>query len=151
MGTRKQRVIEQEKYLAARALEGEKEVKKAVEGYQQIVKKNPLHIQAVSRLAILYRKLKLEDQELELLEKAVTNHQSHTEDAQREWIASHREIAEHSKPLAKMLGLLNENDLPVFKHEEFDRWKSRLDRLKEKINKSRTVKVAKASKHREKK
>lgn len=143
--TKKQKILEQEKYDAARLLERSEETIKAINSYEQILKKNPVHIDATSRLLVLYRKQRDTVKEIELLENAIENHQAHIESSQREWISEHREMAERSKPLAKMLGLLNANELPFYEHEIINRWKSRLERLKIKIQKSKTARTKNTS------
>jgi len=144
--TKKQRILEQEKYQAARLLEQSGDTIKAINSYEKIIKKNPVHIDATSRLLILYRKQKKSIMEIELLENAIANHHAHIESSQREWISEHREMAERSRPIAKMLGLLNAKELPFYEHEILNRWKLRLERLKSRIQKSKNAKTKNRSK-----
>jgi hypothetical protein len=144
--TKKPRILEQEKYHAARLLEGSAETIKAIDLYQQILKKNPVHIDTTSRLLVLYRKQKNTVKEIDLLENAITNHLTHIESSQRKWISEHREMAEQSRPLAKMLGLLNAKELPFYEHELLNQWQSRFERLKLKIQKRENPKTKNRSK-----
>jgi hypothetical protein len=82
---------------------------------------------------ILYRKKKSRQKELQLLESAIAGLQSRIETDQREWVSEHKQMADLSRPLAKMLGLLDENDLPTYPDELLSRWKTRLEALKKKI------------------
>jgi tetratricopeptide (TPR) repeat protein len=64
------RIQEGERYESARKSELEGAFGEAIKIYQTIIKRNPIHIDAVSRLLILYRKTKDRDAEIELLLQA---------------------------------------------------------------------------------
>jgi len=108
-------------------------VEMAIQNYKAILKKNPLHIDAAARLLILYRKSKQTATEVKFLKKIIDSHEAHIESAQREWIKSHQKLANDSKPLAKMLGLLNAKELPFYEHEVLQKWKKRLELLEHKL------------------
>ncbi|MGA9650448.1 MULTISPECIES: hypothetical protein [Pedobacter] len=134
--TKKARIQEGEKFESAKKLELEGAFADAVKIYQTIIKRNPIHIDAVSRLLILYRKTKAMDAEIELLKNAISSHENHIEEAQQEWIDNHQEIAEDSRPLAQILGLLNAKHLPYYEHEVLQKWTRRLALLKQRRDKS---------------
>jgi len=136
-GTRKQRQAEEEKFNSARQLEIMGELPGAITAYEQILKKNPLHIDATSRLLILYRKMKNIPKEISLLSDAIASHEAHVESSQRAWIMEHEDIAERSRPLAKMLGLLNAKELPFYEHEVVEKWKKRLEAAKKRCDKKK--------------
>jgi len=141
--TKTARIQEGERYQSARKYELEGAFAEAIKIYRTIIKRNPIHIDVVSRLLILYRKTKDRDAEIELLKNAVSSHENHIEEAQQEWICTHQEIAEDSRPLAQILGLLNAKNLPYYENEVLQKWKKRLGLLEQRKAKSSTkVKVA---------
>lgn len=121
--------LENTTFQAAFAFEKTGSAEKAVKKYEVILKKNPLHIDAAARLLILYRKSKQTAIEVKFLKKIINDHGAHIESSQREWIKSHKKLANDSKPLAKMLGLLNAKELPFYEHEVLQKWKKRLELL----------------------
>jgi tetratricopeptide (TPR) repeat protein len=128
-----QRIAQEDSFKSARIYEREGCLDDAVKGYEKLLKKNPEHTEAISRLLILYRKKKSRQKELQLLESAIAGLQSRIQSDQREWVSEHKQLADLSRPLAKMLGLLDENDLPTYPDELLSRWKTRLEALKKKI------------------
>lgn len=124
--SKKARIQEVGKYESARKLELDGSFSEAIKTYEALLQRNPIHIDAVSRLLIIYRKVKNTEAEMELLKKAISSHENHIEQEQQEWIDTHSQIAEDSRPLAQMLGLLNSKNLPYYEHEILQKWKRRL-------------------------
>jgi len=148
---RKSNQIEAENFGQARNDEQRGLTEKAIKGYSTILKKNPLHLDATARLLVLFRKTKNIDNEIALLRTSIASHEKHIEKAQQAWIAEHRQIAEDSRELAKMLGLLNAKELPFYEHEVLQKWKKRLDglearstKIKAKVSKKTSSSKAKA-------
>lgn len=116
-----------------RRLERESGPAAAIEQYLALIKKFPLHIDAYTRLMILYRKQKEYRKELLLINKAIKIYKKSIADQQREWIREHREMAKISKPLAISLGLVDINGLPVHEDEVLDMWKRRRELVAKKL------------------
>lgn len=148
--SKKSKIMEAEKFAIARNLETANEFAQAIKAYQSVLKKNPLHTGATSRLLILYRKEKNIQAELSLLKDSIKSHENHIEQEKREWISEHKKIAEDSRPLAKMLGMLGPNELPNYEDEIIQKWQRRLNalekRIKTKAIKKSTAKQTKARK-----
>lgn len=128
---------EAEKFSEARLFEKESAIPKAIKAYYAILKKNPLHIDATKRLLILLRKTKSNAEEIKLLRNSILKHEDYVEIQQKTYIKNHKKIAEDSKPLAQMLGLLNAKELPFYEHEVLSLWKTRLVNLQKKLKANR--------------
>jgi hypothetical protein len=131
--SRKSRILEAEKFESARSLEAAGENLQAIKAYHLVLKKNPLHTAATSRLLILYRKEKNIQAEITLLKDSLSAHENHNAESQREWISEHKKIAEDSRPLAKMLGMLGPDELPFYAHEILQKWKRRIAALEKRV------------------
>lgn len=124
---------EAERFAEARLFEKESATPKAVEAYYAILKKNPLHVDATKRLLILLRKAKSIEDEVKLLTNSIVKNEGYIEIQQKKYIKNLKKIAEDSKPLAQMLGLLNAKELPYYEHRLLSSWKTRLGNLRKKL------------------
>lgn len=135
-------IIAEEKHLAqGQASEKEGSWTEAIKHYTAVLKKNPAHILANSRLMIIYRKLKEHQKELEIINKAIISLRQHIEETQMAWINEHSGIAKSTEALAKSLDLLTSSGLPRYQNEFVDKWEKRklmlLKRLQAKKSKTK--------------
>jgi tetratricopeptide (TPR) repeat protein len=124
-------------YHHGRALEGQKCYTEAAVQYAEILKMDPLHIDAGNRLMIVYRKLKAYRKELAVITKAIEAHRKHIESSQRAWIKSHQKIADLTRSLAQTLGLLDSKGLPLYENELLEKWQRRRDVVLNKLKKKK--------------
>lgn len=142
--SKKARLIEKERMQKAKAFEHAAELPQAIKTYGAVLGKNPVHIQAASRLLVLLRKTKDAHAEVKLLKDLITNRQARLETIQKNWVDAHKQLARDSAPLAKILGLLGSKELPISQDETLEKWKARLISLEKRI----TIKKEKAAKKR---
>jgi len=125
----KSKIVEADKFSAARILEQEGDINQAIKTYRALVSRNPLHTGAINRMLILLRRLKKRQAEIDLLESAISKRLKELKRVQQDWVKEHAELAERSRPLAKLLGLLNEQELPNMADKQVNTWSARLERL----------------------
>jgi hypothetical protein len=132
--SKKARLIEVERMEQGKRFEVDGDLIQAIKTYRAVLTKNPVHIQAASRLLILLRKAKDTHTEVNLLKQLVHDQQVHLENIRQNWISSHQQLAEDSTPLAKILGLLGDKNLPIEQNETLEKWKARLLSLEKRLN-----------------
>lgn len=89
--------------------------------YELVLKKETAHIQANSRLMMLYWKLREFSKEVKLIKEAVE-----TEAQQQRYIDEHPEKVRDSKALAQSLGLLSTKGYPLTENQAILKWQERL-------------------------
>ena len=139
MKATQRRRLEELAYHQSRNLEKEGEPDQAIKGYRAMLKKNPLHIGATARLLILYRKRGELQQEIQLLESSLCDHNAHSALEKKNWIAAHQQLAEDSKALASLLGISESTVLPSPRQEILAKWQLRLQRLKDKLTRDKQL------------
>jgi len=133
--SKKAKIIEAEKMETAKALEAEGDYVHAIKTYRSILAKNPVHLHSASRLLILLRKGKDIKAEMKLLKNLISSQQAHLKTLQQNWISTHQKVAEATRPLASILGLLDTDGQPGQADDTLTKWKSRLQGLEKRLSK----------------
>ena len=120
-------------YQAALAMEKQGDLGGAFALYEKVVTSEPLNETAWSRLMVILRKQKKIEQELKLINRAVTTYKKATEADQKKWVQANKKKAELTKDLAKALGLLGSNGLPTLNSAILDRWQIRQNLLSQRL------------------
>jgi hypothetical protein len=118
---------------AARAKERENAYADAVSLYMQLLKEDPLNVQASSRLMVIYRKQKNYSKELSIINKAIAAYEANIIAQQKNWSKSNRKAAGLSKRLAEHLGLLDKKGLPLYEDKVIANWKKRKETVQKKL------------------
>lgn len=130
-------------YNAAAAFERDKNYTEAIKLYENVVKWEPLHLDAQHRLMVLYRKIKEPNKEIKIIKRAITAYRKGIESDQRDWLKRNKEKADLTRELASSLGLLATNGLPLYQNETLLKWENRLLLLEERIARSKLKKPMK--------
>lgn len=113
--------------LLVRAKEAESlgDPAKAAALYQQAVNNDPLEEHAWQRLMVIHRKKKDYKSELKIINDALKNYESHTREAQKQWLLKNKKSATLFKSLAKSLGLMNTKGIIMNNNPILDKWNQR--------------------------
>lgn len=141
---KKAKIIEAERMEQAKAFEEAADYTQAIKSYRIILTRNPVHIAAATRLLVLLRKSKDLKAEIKLLKELIHSQKTALETRHQNWVREHREISEASKPLARMLGLLDTKGQPNQADEQTTKWQSRLLALEKRLKKQADKPAAKA-------
>jgi uncharacterized protein YciI len=87
-----------------RRLEKEGNPEQAAAAYQGVVDQDPVHVEAVGRLLILYRRLKDYKKELAVIEAALAAHAQRDKVLQAKWLSQHPQAAKAGKDILRSLG-----------------------------------------------
>lgn len=93
---------------------------------------------------ILLRKLKKSDKELKMIKNAISTFKKALQDHQQQWAKDNQQKLAKSKALARMLGIIGQNDLPEIKSESLQRWETRLHLLSHRIKNAKAKALKKA-------
>ena len=140
MATRKTIKSEQH-YHAARDLEKLGDQAGAVQLYQKAVKTDPLNVHAWNRQMVLYRKSKSREEEIKLIETAISEYKKEAETHRQNWLKENETKVESSRELAKVLGMLEANGMPVNDDTALEKWRTRLYLLEYRLKNSRKKKA----------
>ncbi len=122
----KKNIKSKQQFEEALALEKAGNLDDAIKLYQKSTGNDPTNVRAWNRLMILYRKLKAITEEIKLIKTAITELQRANELQQQAWLNENKEKAESTRELAKALGLLQQNGLPLSDDTTIEKWKTRL-------------------------
>ena len=115
-------------------LEGEGDLKEAEKHYNIVLDKDSLNVAAYNRLMIIFRKQKEFRKELNIINSAIKSFENDAKSAMQDRKLNSK-IARLSKSLAKSLGLLAKNGLPVYINDDVERWIKRREIVKKKLRK----------------
>lgn len=87
-----------------RSLEQAGKLQEAADIYQQMVDRDPLNQEAMSRLLLVYRKLKEYKKELDAIDAALDAYQQKDQSKQAAWLKAHPKAAGASRAMLKELG-----------------------------------------------
>jgi tetratricopeptide (TPR) repeat protein len=112
---------------------------KAVALYQQAVSNDPLEEHAWQRLMVIHRKEKDYKSELKIINLALKSYETHTKEAQKQWLLKNKKAATLFKSLAKSLGLMDSKGTITNSNPILDKWNRRKEwvmaRLKKRTKK----------------
>ena len=109
-----------ERMAHARELESEGDYKSAEKLYLRLIKNKLTDIQAYNRLMIIYRKQKLYQKEVDIIDQAIKMmEQSSSRDSEN------KKIRQLSLSLGKSMGLVDRKGISVFDPEPVATWKKR--------------------------
>ncbi|RYE23336.1 MAG: hypothetical protein EOP51_10890 [Sphingobacteriales bacterium] len=116
----------------ARKLEVD-DFKKAIAIYLKLLKRDKYLGEVYNRIMIVYRKQKLPQKELDIIDKAIKAfselHQPKVKGA------SKAQVTRLSNSLSRALGLVDKKGVPMYDAEPIAKWKQRKALLEKKINK----------------
>jgi uncharacterized protein YciI len=87
-----------------RRLEKEGSPEQSAAAYQEVVDQDPVHVEAVGRLLVLYRRLKDYKKELAVIEAALAAHAQRDKVLQAKWLSQHPKAAKAGKDVLRSLG-----------------------------------------------
>jgi uncharacterized protein YciI len=87
-----------------RRLEKEGSPEQAAAAYQEVVDQDPVHVEAVGRLLVLYRRLKDYKKELAVIDAALAAHAQRDKVLQAKWLSQHPKAAKAGKDILRSLG-----------------------------------------------
>jgi tetratricopeptide (TPR) repeat protein len=117
-----------ERIELGRTLESESDYEGAEKIYLSILKKKPTNEEAYHRLMIIYRKMKENKKELDIIDKAVDAFSNHDDAAK-----SGSKVHKLSMALGKSTGLLDKKGKSLFDPEPVATWKRRKTLLQKKL------------------
>jgi tetratricopeptide (TPR) repeat protein len=132
----KGRISVHELMKIGREQEGKSENTAATDSYKQVLKKDALNAGAYHRLMVLYRKQKDYKKELAVIQKAIQMYEKDIKQDQQAWRKKNQQSADLSQDLAKALGLVNEDGLPVYEEPHISTWRKRLETVQKKLEAS---------------
>ncbi len=115
------------------SLEQEGNYKEAGKSYTAAIRRAPTYPVAYNRLMILFRKQKKYEKEVELISKAIESYQQEMAEDRRQWQKDNTTSADISLKLAKSMGLINEQGLPVYEDPPVATWRKRLEVARKKL------------------
>jgi tetratricopeptide (TPR) repeat protein len=142
---KRKNVRSNQQYDQALALERTGDQAGAIKLYQKAVTTDPLNVRAWNRLMVLFRKAKSKEDEVKLIQTAITQVKEANELAYEIWLKDHQEKANSTRELAKALGLIEENGMPTAENDLLEKWHTRLYLLEYRLKNARN-KPKKASK-----
>lgn len=98
----------------ARALEQNDEPGQAIEIYQKLHNQHPADRRVISRMLIIFRKLKAYKKELQLIDNTIKQTKDTLLANQRAWMKTHRKIARINIALGRSLKMLDAKGLPLY-------------------------------------
>jgi tetratricopeptide (TPR) repeat protein len=119
----------------ARQMEAEGNIPEAEKLYLQIIKSDPLNVEAYNRLLVIYRKQKEYRKELAIVNQAIKAHEDNFLQEQKKWITANKTAARISRLLAKGLGLINKKGLPLRQDRQLVNWHKRKSNLLKRMKK----------------
>jgi len=117
----------------ARSKEIEGKTSDAINIYSVVISKDPLQAMAYNRLMILYRKLKEYKKELAIIKKAIGAYEKDIKQDQLTWKKANSKSAKLSLSLAKSMGLLTDEGLPIYEESQIVTWRKRMETAQKKI------------------
>lgn len=130
---KKARIKEKEKLEKARSFELAADFPQAIKTYRSVLAGNPVHLQAATRLLVLLRKTKDLNSEVQLLKALIPAQQAHLDTAYQSWLGTHSGLAKDTAPLARILGLIGNQDRQVSNDDTLAKWQSRLQALEKRL------------------
>ncbi len=109
-----------ERLAQARSLEAEGNYKESEKLYLRLIKNKLTEVAAFNRLMIIYRKQKLLQKEIDIIDQAITSKENAVS---RD--TDNKKIRQLSLSLGKSVGLLDRKGLSVFDPEPIATWKKR--------------------------
>jgi len=109
----------------ARRLEKEGKSADALKIYRALARRKPLNADAYSRMMVILRKQKKYEAELETIQQAIAAAEKAIASNQEAFDDKDRDSAALSRKLAKSLGLLNDEGLPVYEEPQLRAWRKR--------------------------
>jgi len=140
--TKKNQVKSKQQSLSALELEKSGDQPGAIKLYQKAATTDPLNVQAWNRQMILYRRYKSKEQEVKLIKTAIDQYKRSADNQQQSWLKENREKAESTKGLAKALGLLGLNGMPMNNDHTLEKWQTRLYLLEYRLKNARKKKTS---------
>lgn len=131
----------QSRLKAAQLLEQQGDLGAALTAYGKLTASDPLQELAWHRQMVILRKLKKTEQEHQLIGKAIASYQKAVLEMQKDWIQAHSEKVESSRALAKMLGLVDSEGLPISSSEITAKWENRRSLLAKRLKNSKSKPV----------
>lgn len=138
-------------YDAARELEKSGLFDDAIKRYRKAANNDPTNVAAWNRMMLLYRKAKTKAAEANLIKSAIAAYQKSVESEQLDWLNANSSKVKDSRELAKTLGLLQPDGLPIATDPVLERWQTRLHLIIYRIGTARKKKYSSAGKSRTKK
>jgi hypothetical protein len=93
--------------------------------YRALARRKPLNADAYSRMMVILRKQKKYEAELETIQQAIAAAEKAIASSQQAFDEKSRNSAALSRKLAKSLGLLNDEGLPVYEEPQLRAWRKR--------------------------
>lgn len=121
----KQKIARKTRMDEARQLEKEGKSADALKIYRALVRRKPLNADAYSRMMVILRKQKKYEAELETIQQAIAAAEKAIASNQEAFDDKDRDSAALSRKLAKSLGLLNDEGLPVYEEPQLRAWRKR--------------------------
>ena len=121
----KQKIARKTRMDEARQLEKEGKSADALKIYRALARRKHLNADAYSRMMVILRKQKKYEAELETIEQAIAAAEKAIASNQEAFDDKDRDSAALSRKLAKSLGLLNEEGLPVYEEPQLRAWRKR--------------------------
>ncbi|PPL02252.1 tetratricopeptide repeat protein [Parapedobacter indicus] len=121
----KQKIARKTRMDEARQLEKEGKSADALKIYRALVRRKPLNADAYSRMMVILRKQKKYEAELETIQQAIATAEKAIASNQQAFDDKDRDSAALSRKLAKSLGLLNDEGLPVYEEPQLRAWRKR--------------------------
>lgn len=121
----KQKIARKTRMDEARQLEKEGKSADALKIYRALARRKPLNADAYSRMMVILRKQKKYEAELETIQQAIAAAEKAIASNQEAFDDKDRDSAALSRKLAKSLGLLNEEGLPVYEEPQLRAWRKR--------------------------
>ncbi|MGN8055418.1 hypothetical protein ACTJKN_04035 [Pedobacter sp. 22163] len=130
-------------YDVAAAFKRDKNYVDTIKLYENVVKSEPLHLDAQHRLMVLYRKIKEPNKEIKIIKRAITAYRKRIKSDQHGWLKRNKEKADLTRELASSLGLLDTNGLALYQNETLFKWENRLLLLEQRLARSKLKKPTK--------
>lgn len=119
----------------AKEIEQEGDFIKASKLYERIIKMQPHDEFAYNRLMIIYRKLRMYEDELRIIEKGVSVFKNQYKKKAKKIMSKNKTAEKLSKSLAKALGLTDKKGTDLFQPEPIAKWTNRKAVVEKKLGK----------------
>lgn len=117
-----------------------KEWNAASEIYEELNKRLPAHERFYERLMMLYRRMKLPEKELNIINKGIKNISAAFHERGDKLFGKNASVKRISNSLMKSLGLKNSNGKHLFEPDKVVAWKKRRELVLKKLKKQKANK-----------